>query len=194
MHETGPIARVATTLLAVGAILCGVVACQAGGSQTASAHPRPSAEPDANSLVQQYGGRAPRPCPAIRHRPSDTEAAILAQCTMEGLRESTEKLLTNVQIHITGSHKFLADNTGVYNPEVNKAKDIDTRAEILTIIAYAKQYTCGVQSFAPGKNCAITDMPNGTGICWRTDFGEYRCNFVSVGGSGYQLGPPPTSY
>jgi hypothetical protein len=113
---------------------------------------------------------------------------------MEGLRESTEKLLTNVQIHITGSHKFLADNTGVYNPEVNKTKDIDTRAEILTIIAYAKQYTCGVQSFAPGKNCAITDMPNGTGICWRTDFGEYRCNFVSVGGSGYQLGPPPTSY
>jgi len=194
MQENRPIARVAMTLLAFGTILCGVVACQAGGSQTVSAHPRPSAEPDANILVQQYGGRAPRPCPAIRHRPSDTEAAILAQCTMEGLRGPTETLLTNVQVHIAGSHKIYADNAGVYNSADNDRRDIDKRAGLLTIVGYGKQYSCGVQSFAPGKNCTITDMPNGSGICWKTSYGEYRCNFVSVGGNGYQLGPPPTTY
>ena len=113
---------------------------------------------------------------------------------MEGLRESTETLLTNVQVHINGSHKFLTDNARIYKPEENNREHVDTRAEILTIIGYAKQYACGVQSFAPGKNCTITNMPDGTGVCWKTEYGEYRCNFVSVGGNGYQLGPPPTSY
>jgi len=181
-------------MLAACTVLCGVVACQGGGSRAVSRHPRPSTEPDASVLVELYGGRAPRPCPAIHRKPSDAEAAVLAQCTMEGLRGSTETLLTNVQTHITGSHKFSTDKAGVYSPEEDNRRDIDNQAAVLTIVGYAKQYACGVQSVVPGKSCTITDMPNGTGICWRTDFGEYRCNFVSVGGSGYQLGPPPTSY
>ena len=194
MQENRPIGKVAMTMLAAGTILCGVVACQVRGRQTSSTHARPSTEPDANMLVQQYGGRSPRPCPAIQHQPSDAEAAVLAQCTMEGPFGSTETLLTNVQIHITGSHKFSTDHAGVYNPADNNRKDIDNWTEVLSIVGYAKQYACGVQSFAPGKSCAITDMPNGTGTCWKTNFGEYRCNFVSVGGNGYQLGPPPTNY
>lgn len=194
MRERRPIGKVALTMLAAAIILCGVVACQVGGGQTISRHPRPSTEPGANILVQQYGGRAPRPCPAIPHKPSDAEAAVLAQCTMEGAFGSTETLLTNVQIHITGSHKFSTDIAGVYNPADNNRKDIDNRAEVLTIVGYAKQYACGAQSFAPGKSCTITDMPNGTGICWKTGYAEYRCNFVSVGSNGYQLGPPPTTY
>jgi len=79
MHEIRPIGKVAVKMLAAGTILCGVVACQVGGSQTDSTHPRPSTEPDANMLVQRYGGRAPRPCPAIHHKPSDAEAAVLAR-------------------------------------------------------------------------------------------------------------------
>jgi hypothetical protein len=182
------------TMIATVIVLCGVVACQIGGGQAISRHPRPSTEPDANMLVQQYGGRAPRPCPAIHHKPSDAEAAVLAQCTMEGAFGATETLLTNVQIHITGSHKFSTDNVGAYNPGDNNTKDIDNQADVLTIVGYAKQYACGAQSFAPGKSCTITDMPNGTGICWKTGYAEYRCNFVSVGSNGYQLGPPPTTY
>jgi hypothetical protein len=113
---------------------------------------------------------------------------------MEGLRGSIETLLTNVQIHIAGTRKFSTYNGGAYDPADNSMKDIDNRAEILIIVGYAKQYECGVQSFAPGKSCTITEMPNGTGACWKSRFAEYRCNFVSVGGNGYQLGPPPTTY
>jgi len=181
-------------MLAACTVLCGVVACQGGGSRAVSRHPRPSTEPDASVLVELYGGRAPRPCPAIHRKPSDAEAAVLAQCTMEGLRGSTETLLTNVQTHITGSHKFSTDKAGVYSPEEDNRRDIDNQAAVLTIVGYAKQYACGVQSVVPGKSCTITDMPNGTGICWKTSYGEFRCNFVSVGGNGYQLGPPPTAY
>jgi hypothetical protein len=112
----------------------------------------------------------------------------------EGSFGSTETLLTNVQVHITGSHKFSPGNAGVYNPADNKWKDIDNRAGLLSIVGDAKQYACGVQSFAPGKSCTITEMPDGTGACWKTSYGEYRCNFVSVGSIGYQLGPPPTTY
>ena len=113
---------------------------------------------------------------------------------MEGPFGSTETLLTGVQIHITGSHRFFTDITGAYNPAGDDdRKDIDNRAEILTIVGYAKQYACGVQSFAPAKSCTITDMPNGTGACWKTNYDEYRCHFVSVGGNGYELVPPPTA-
>jgi len=123
MHENRPTGRIAITMLAAGTILCGMVACEVGGSQTNSKHPRPSSEPDPNLLIQQYGGRSPRPCPAIHHKPSESEAAVLAQCTMEGPFGSTETLLTGVQIHITGSHRFFTDITGAYNP----AGDDDTR-------------------------------------------------------------------
>ena len=181
-------------MIASGTILCAVVACQVGGNRPGSRHPRPSTEPDATVLVERFGGRAPRPCPAIHHKPSDAEAAALAQCTMEGLRGSTETLLTNIQIHITDSHKFSKDSIGAYDPAEDNRKDIDNQAEVLTIVGYAKHYSCGAQSFAPGKSCTITDMPNGMGICWKTSYGEYRCNFVSVGGNNYQLGPPPTTY
>ena len=194
MYEYRPIEKAAAILLAAGTILCGVSACQVRGQENISAYPRPANEPPAIMLVQQYGGRAPRPCPAIHHKPSDTEAAVLAQCTMEGLRGSTETLLTNVQIHISGARKFSADNSGAYNPSESNMKGVDVRSEVLVIVGYAKQYACGAQSFAPGRNCTITDMPNGNGACWKTSYSEYRCNFVSVGSNGYQLGPPPTTY
>jgi len=162
MRENQRNEEVAMAMLAASTILCALVACQVGGSQTIFTHPRPSTEPSANILVQQGRGRGPRPCPAIRHRPSDTEAAVLARCTIEGTFGSTETLLTNVQIHITDSHKFSTDNPDVYEPANNNTKEIDSRAEVLTIVGYAKQYACGVQSIAPGKSCTITDMPNVT--------------------------------
>jgi len=171
-----------------------LVACRSGGGQMASSHPRPSAEPDTNTLVQDYGGRAPRPCPAIKQKPTDAEAAVLAQCTMEGSIGSTETLLTDVQVHVTGPRKFSTNSVGAYTGQDNNRKDIDKRADVLDITGYAHQFACGVQAFSPGQSCTITEMPGGVGVCWKTNYGEYRCGFASAGGNGYKLGPPPTSY
>lgn len=145
--------------------MLGFVAC---GADPHSAHPRPPAEPSAATLVQQYGGRAPRPCPAITHWPSDAEAAVLAQCTMEGLFGDTETLLTDVRVRL--------------------------KADALTLIGHAKHYACGAQSFSPGRNCTMTEMPNSPGACWKTDYGEYRCNFVNAGEGYHPFVPPPTGY
>jgi len=168
--------------------------CKASGGQTASMHPRPATDPEAQTLIQQYGGRAPRPCPAITHKPSDAEAAVLAQCTMEGPFGDTETLLTGVQVHITGTRKFSTNSAGMYTGQDNNRKDIDNRADVLDITGSAHQYSCGVQSFSPGQNCTITEMPGGVGVCWKTNYGEYRCAFASAGGNGYKLGPAPTAY
>ena len=184
----------ALAALVVAFTMCGVAACRANGGQAVSAHPRPATDPDAATLVQQFGGRAPRPCPAITHKPSDAEAAILAQCTMEGPFGDTETLLTDVKVRITGSRQFSKNSAGVYTGSDNNRKDIDNRADVLTLVGSAKQYACGVQSFSPGQNCTITEMPDAPGACWKTNYGEYRCNFTSVGSNGYKLGPPPTTY
>lgn len=181
-------------LIGVALMFLGLLACHAMGAQSASDHARPSAEPAPAALLQQFGGRPPRPCPAITHTPSDAEAAILAQCTMEGPFGSTETLLTNIRVHITGSRAFSTNSAGRYTGEDNSRKDIDNRADVLTLTGSARQYACGVQSFSPGQSCTITEMPESPGACWKTTYGEYRCNFLSVGSNGYKLGPPPNSY
>lgn len=184
----------ALTMFVATLTLGSLVACKSSTGQTASFHPRPATDPPAATLVQQYGGRAPRPCPAITHKPSDAEAAILAQCTMEGPFGDTETLLTDVQVHITGSRQFSKNSAGVYTGSDNNRKDIDNRADVLTLTGYAKSYACGVQSFSPGKNCIMVEMPDSPGACWKTTYGEYRCNFVN-GGVGYHpFLPPPTTY
>ncbi len=181
-------------ILALRLAMGGLLGCKADGVDAASARPRPADEADANSLVQRFGGRAPRPCPAIRHKPSDTEASILAQCTMEGPFGTIETLLTDVQVHITGSRKFSTNSAGGFDGEDDNRKDIDNRADVLVLTGYAKQYACGEQSFSPGKNCTMTEMPNSPGACWKTTYGEYRCNFVNVGVGYHPFEPPPTNY
>ncbi len=79
---------------------------------------------------------APRPCPAITHKPSDAEAAILAQCTMEGPFGDTETLLTDVKAHIAGP----PFGVGTQNRFDGRMKDVD-RADVLTLTGYAKNYT-----------------------------------------------------
>ena len=173
-------------MLVASLVIVGLVACRLHGTDAPSARPRPGVEPGAVALVQIFGGRAPRPCSAITHPPSDAEAAILAQCTMEGAFGDTETLLTDVSVHITGSRPFA---TG----DANK-KDIDNKAELLTITGYAKQYACGAQSFSPGKNCTMTEMPGSPGVCWKTTYGEFRCSLVSTGAGYHPFVPPPATY
>jgi hypothetical protein len=88
---------------------------------------------------------------------------------MEGPSGDAETLLTDVRVHID-------------------------RADALTLTGYAKQYSCGAQSFSPGKNCTMTGMPNSRGACWKTDYGEYRCNFANAGTGYHPFVPPPTAY
>ena len=180
--NTGHSARIALAC----ALLAVIASCGAGGAGTPSAHPRPAAEASPETLVNQFGGRPPRPCPAIRSKPSDAEAGILAQCTMEGPFGTIESLLTDVKVHITGSRKF-----GVSD---DNRKDIDNTAPVYTLIGYAKSYACGAQSFSPGRNCTMVEMPNSPGACWRTNYGEFRCDFVNVGVGYHPFLPPPTSY
>jgi hypothetical protein len=182
------------SILASCLALCVIAGCQSSGGQTASIHPRPANEGDANAIIQHFGGRAPRPCPAITHKPSDAEATILAQCTMEGPFGTIETLLTDVQVHITGSRKFSTNTAGVFDGQDNNRQNIDNREVVYTLSGYAKQYTCGALSFMPGKNCTMTEMPNSPGACWKTNYGEYRCDFVNIGVGYNPFQPPPTTY
>lgn len=194
MKRNGKTQHAALAVLASCLAIGSMSGCHSDGADAASAHPRPANEPVASALIQHFGGRAPRPCPAIRHMPSDAEAAILAQCTMEGPFGTIETLLTNVQVHITGSRKFSTNSAGVFDGQDDNRQDIDNRADVLTLTGYAKQYACGEQSFSPGKNCTMTEMPNSPGACWKTTYGEYRCNFVNAGVGYFPFQPPPTTY
>ena len=167
-----------------------LVACRASGAQTTSAHPRPAGEQDANLLVHRFGGRPPRPCPAILHKPTDDEAAILVQCTMEQQAFDIINLMTDVRVHINGSRHFSAE----YGSQDINLPDADNTSDVFTLIGYAKQYACMDQSNNPGKNCVMSEMPNSQGTCWKTNYGEYRCAMLNGGVGYFPNTPPPNRY
>ena len=177
------------------ALLCALfaltlTACRGGNAQTPSAHPRPAGELPAAQLASKFGGRAPRPCPAIKHPPSEAEAAVLVQCTMEGPYADEETFLTDVKIKLNGSRPFemtYAHNDGVLT-------DVDTRTTIYLITGYAKTYTCGDGAWHPGTNCVMQEMIDATGSCWRTNYGEYRCQMWNSGTGWHPNLPPPSGY
>lgn len=161
-------------------------ACRTGGGNTPSAHPRPEGEASADALVAHFGGRAPRPCPAIAGKPTDAEATVLLQCTSEGPFGTIETLMTNVTAHITGSRPI--------NPGDAMDQHIDTRGTLYTLTASANVFSCGDKSFMPGQNCLMQQLQNAPGTCWKTTYGEYRCTAPSVLVGWHPNQPPPAQY
>ena len=180
----------ALSVLACALTIWPLAGCRSSDGQTASVHPRPDGEPDGASLVQRFGGRPPRPCPAIKHTPSDAEASVLVQCTMERPAFDIVNLMSDVKVHITGSRHFSAD----YRSQDINLPDADNTSDVLTLIGYAKQYACGDQAGDVGKNCVMSEMPNSQGTCWKTNYGEYRCAMLNGGVGFYPNTPPPTAY
>lgn len=177
-----PVWAVSLAALALG----GSQACHSGGVNTPPAHPRPDGEPTADALVAHFGGRPPRPCPAVAGNPTDADAAVLLQCTSEGPFGTIETLMTSVSVHITGSRPI--------GPGDAMDQHIDTRGPLYTLVASANVFSCGDKSFMPGQSCLMQQLENAPGTCWKTTYGEYRCTAPGVLVGWHPNQPPPTQY
>jgi hypothetical protein len=99
-------------------------------------------------------------------------------------------LMSEVKVHVTGSHHFSAE----YSPRDINLADTDNASDILTLVGYAEQYVCSDQAGNVGKNYVMSEMPNSQGTCWKTNYGEYRCARLNGEVGFYPSTPRPTNY
>jgi len=116
-----------------------------------------------------YNSRDPIACPSAQPKgaPTTAQATQIFRCTTEV--ETDHLYLTdNVQLQIGASRPFHVDNY----------PDIDSSRPVYPIRGSWTQYQCTNVKTYPGvgkNNCAVFDESNGSGICYQTTFGDWRC-------------------
>lgn len=136
-----------------------------------------------------FGARMPRKCKPVTHVPSETEAGALAQCATEsggapGAFVPLIYLWQNLRVQMGKSRPY------AYNSDSDNAT-IDTEARVYPIRVTGDQLSC-----TGNPTCMTRHADNAEGICYKTTFGDWQCNFNQVFGvtkSTVEL-PAPKTY
>jgi hypothetical protein len=141
-------------------------------------------------INQTYASRDARRCVSLTTPPNQAQAAALIQCTMEVANTIGVKLMQNVNIQIGAPRAFQPDTDGTL-------KDIDIQAPIFPLSGSATAYFCNSVAYGlyhPGSNCTVTPMQQAAGVCWRTTFGDWKCNLSGPTPASRDLQPGPVTY
>jgi hypothetical protein len=141
-------------------------------------------------LLPEYQARAPRTCTKLTTAPSLAQAVALAQCAMDGISSGQLFLTQSVNIEMGTPRPF------VYQSDAGLS-GIDLNAQVYPLRGSYTGYLCNkIGSMYPtGHSCLKSDVPEATGKCWKTSFGDYKCLLKGAvpkmeGG----MPPPPVSY
>lgn len=145
-----------------------------------------SAAPTMNALFQ---ARNPRTCAAVKHKPSEAEAAALVQCRKESLGAHTLYLVSDVQVQMGGGRPFNSKS------DMNLAQ-ADTTSTVYPIRGSMISYNCSPPSrMTPSKNtCYIVPDHHPSGACFKTTFADWDCYLQGTENAAGDYGPPPASY
>lgn len=144
----------------------------------------------------KYGGRDPHTC---QSKKEPTKGAISAEqakqyfiCGVEGESSSSFSWLTLVE-----NVKVEVGKARPYQQLSDSHPDTDTTAPLYPIRGRFTQYQCDQLSSYDrntGKNCAVFNNPNATGVCYKTTFGDWNCkmNDFTTGSKSEptRVGPP----
>ncbi|QDZ02904.1 hypothetical protein FQ775_22455 [Nitratireductor mangrovi] len=118
---------------------------------------------------ENYGSRDPVACPQVEGAgPTLDEAVELFRCTNE-IEASHLFLVDDVRLQIGKSRPF---QDGDNYPEIDRA------LAVFPIRGAWTEHQCTNIKTFPGAapaSCRVFDKTNGSGICYRTTFGDWRC-------------------
>jgi hypothetical protein len=75
-------------------------------------------------------------------------------------------------------------------------QEIDPSAQVFPLAGSLKQFWCspvGV-GYPAGANCTVSPMPQALGKCWKTTFGDWKCNLAGPAPNQRTGFPGPTVY
>lgn len=121
-----------------------------------------------------YGTRDSKTCASrkepVNSAPSAAQATAYFACTMEYLFGDKLVLVENAKIEVGNSRRFLYTDSGL--------REVDPKYLIYPIRGSFDKYFCSplsasLQKSAP--NCFLSHPRNTTGVCYRTSFGDWKC-------------------
>ena len=146
--------------------------------------------------TNKYGTRDPRTCASTR---APAKGAITADLAKQYVVCQTEK--------VSGYELYLVENVTVqvgggrpYNPQSDvNYSELDVETPIYPIRGSYTRYQCSQVNTSPnlynvGKNCSVYEHRKATGSCYKTTFGDWKCNMYDYGVASddkhFQVAPP----
>lgn len=130
------------------------------------------------SVGANYGSREPRTCEDTKAPAKGAITAALAakylNCQMEGLSGGSLYLVENVKVEAVGGGIPYAAIMGQ-----RSLSEIDVKYPVYPIRGSFLQYQCQNRLTAArvaDANCNTYNNPKATGYCYKTTFGDWRCN------------------
>ena len=134
----------------------------------------------------RFHTRKPRKCAKVTKPPNPSQAAVLAQCYDESETQTEIHLVTNVKLDMGAARSF--------NPRIDSGwQDIDPSAKVYPLRGHLVSYLC---SSDPQFACSVfTSDDEGSGACWKTSFGDWRCILpLAPNFNAKHKQPGPTTY
>jgi len=186
MFPSSPARRLAFGLLSLG-VLTFSVNLSAGGKGAGQTDGRELSGPP--QLSATYQAREPRLCKALTTPPNQAQAAVLVQCTMDQDRPTGLFLMQDVKVGMGQARS--------YQPETDSdLKEIDTNAPIYPLSGSLTVFWCSpITAQTPaGRGCIVSPTPSALGKCWKTTFGDWKCNLIGPAPNSRSGLPGPTAY
>jgi hypothetical protein len=137
----------------------------------------------------EFATRDPRQCTGFTAQPSVAAATILIQCTMDGKSSGYINLIQNVTVQLAGPRAFIYTSDSFLN-------EIDTKAPVIPLRGSLTAYGCSTANTVTvaGKNCESYEIPAGTGRCWKTTFGDWKCTMGGANANARRAIAGPTAF
>ena len=137
----------------------------------------------------EYATRDPRQCTGFTAQPSVAAATILVQCTMDGKSSGYINLIQTVTVQLASPRGFIYTSDSFLN-------EIDTKAQVIPLRGNLTAYGCSTANTVTvaGKNCESYDIPSGTGRCWKTTFGDWKCSITGANANARRMIAGPTAF
>ena len=160
-------------LVLVAVLLACTSGCKSSAVQAAGGDADISGPLTFNAIYQV---RNPRICAKVTSPPTLAQATIMVQCANEsdttGSSSPAIWLATDVQIEMGSPRPYI--------PGTDDRQNLDVTAKIYPIRGQGTRWSCGpAASYAPGENCMKwLAGPGGQGACWKTSFGDWKCDMT----------------
>jgi hypothetical protein len=173
-------------LTSLSALVCKVASSQSAGNTGAG-----SQISGPLAMLPEYQAREPRKCSTVKTPPSVSQAAIMVQCSMDGLAPTGLTLIQDVKIEMGSPRPF------VYRTDAGLA-GIDLNAQVYPLRGSYTNYSClkvGAPLVPPGHSCIRSAIPESMGWCWKSSFGDFKCTMHGGATPKMEQGmPAPTTY
>ncbi len=136
-----------------------------------------------------YQARDPRICKAVLAPPSRWQASALVQCTMDADRPTGLWLMQDVRVAVGAPRR--------YEPQTDSnLAEIDMGAPIIPLTGSLTVFWCSPigGTTAAGSGCMVSPTPFAVGKCWRTTFGDWKCNLQGPAPASRSGLPGPLTY